>query len=72
METELERIARLETIVQVIPEMHSDLKELVAWKNQQQGRVAILGLVWTGLIGVAGAFGGHALIGLWKSLFSGK
>lgn len=51
--TELERIAILEERTAVLPEMHQDVKTILAYVNQQKGKATVLGLIWTGLVAIA-------------------
>lgn len=53
-----ERVAILEERTSLIPEMREDLKVVVAYVNQQQGKSTLLGLLWAALIGLGGIFVG--------------
>jgi hypothetical protein len=58
MATELERIAILEERTSVLPEMHQDLKIVVAYVNQQKGKSTVFGMIWTGVVAIIGGIVG--------------
>ena len=59
MKPDGERIATLEANYEnlhaIVVDTSKDVKEILAKQNQQEGKATILGLVWTGVVGLIGA-----------------
>ncbi len=62
METELERIVRLETIMPAlaadVSEMKDDVKSILEYQNRQRGAAKVAAVLWTGIIAIGGVFTG--------------